>query len=283
MGIKHETAANARSPRLEGKENTMIRRSNNAGFTLIELMIVVAIIAIIASIAIPKLMAARLSANEAAAISTLRSVSSAQAQLQSSGAIDTDADGGGEYGYFSEMAGIAQMRVADTTVAPVVPQDGAATDILTPAVLSSAFGAVVDDVNGDGMISRSGYNFQMWLPAAGPAPIAGVPEAGNGAGAGGLSGGATAGGPYPDPQNAEILWACYAWPMQANGTGNRAFFINEQGDLLQTANRGNPPAYTGNTGPTFDAAFTTAADMSSPLRIGVAGAGAQADIWTPVQ
>ena len=46
----------------------------NKGFTLIELMIVVAIIAVIAAIAIPSLLGAKKSANEASAISSLRTV-----------------------------------------------------------------------------------------------------------------------------------------------------------------------------------------------------------------
>ena len=47
------------------------------GFTLVEIMVVVAIIALLASIAIPNLLRAKISANDATAKATLRAISSA--------------------------------------------------------------------------------------------------------------------------------------------------------------------------------------------------------------
>jgi prepilin-type N-terminal cleavage/methylation domain-containing protein len=77
---------------------------NSKGFSLLELLIVVAIILIIATIAIPSLLRSRQAANESAAVANLRTINTAQVTYLSSAA--------GKYGDLPDL--IAAKLLDDT-------------------------------------------------------------------------------------------------------------------------------------------------------------------------
>jgi len=81
------------------------RATDKGGFTLIELLIVVAMIAVLASIAFPLLLRARVSANEGAAVASLRTIHSAQAAFAST-------CGGG--GYAQTLDDLARPAMGST-------------------------------------------------------------------------------------------------------------------------------------------------------------------------
>lgn len=81
----------------------------NRGFSLLELLIVAAIILIIATIAIPSLLRSRKSANESAAVATLKMVNTAQVTYSSAG-------GGGLYADKAGLlaAGLNRLQPGDS-------------------------------------------------------------------------------------------------------------------------------------------------------------------------
>src|SRR5439155_126410 len=92
----------------EGYEN--MRKS--AGFTLIELMIVIAIIAIIAAIAIPNLIEARKGSNEAAAIGAMRTLVTAQSLFR-----EGDKDHNDVLDYAQSVGSLGKYNLIDDTLA----------------------------------------------------------------------------------------------------------------------------------------------------------------------
>jgi type IV pilus assembly protein PilA len=146
-------------PKSEERLNHM--RNKQKGFSLIELLIVVAIILIIAAIAIPNLIRSKMAANEASAVASVRTINTAEVVYSTTYSIPS----------------VFSVLLKDLG-------DGAGTCATVPPIATNA--CLVDNVLAQNGIpagsGKSGYNFIYANPAPGTYTVNANPVTANSSG-----------------------------------------------------------------------------------------------------
>jgi prepilin-type N-terminal cleavage/methylation domain-containing protein len=238
------------------------------GFTLIELMIVIAIIAVIAAIAIPGLLAAQRSSNERNASTSLKTITTAQADFRSN-----DRDGNRTMDFWTADVYALYGMIGITGSSTAAPADSAAASNIIKLLEPSLAGA-------DGLTQQALYGNVEFAGAI----VNGSVKAGYAFRAlGSEVTGGTATTLLNDTDGASQFYGnCHdndrfgfmAFPASLN-SGKLCFIVNEDNTIWKY----NLPAtyaatFTGASGAGTDSASTTAGTgLAAELTLAAAGTG----------
>jgi len=117
------------------------------GFSLIELLIVVAIILIIAAIAIPNLLRSKIAANESSAVGSIRTIGTAEVTYQSSW-------GTGYALTLADLGGVAPCTVAAATAACLIDPLLSTAPFTKSGYIFNAAGTLPTPAPGGGLIQN---------------------------------------------------------------------------------------------------------------------------------
>jgi prepilin-type N-terminal cleavage/methylation domain-containing protein len=238
------------------------------GFTLIELMIVIAIIAVIAAIAIPGLLAAQRSSNERNASTSLKTITTAEADFRSN---DRDGNRTMDFWTLDVYALYGMMGITGSSTAP--PADTASAvnviKLLEPALAGA-----------DGLTNQAEYGNVTF----GTAIVNGAPKAGyvfralhteetTGGTATTLLNDTDGAGQFYNATHDTDRFAFIAFPMSLN-SGKLLFVVNSDNTIWKF----NLPStyqamFTGTGGTATDSTSTTTVTGSALFSLGAAGTG----------
>jgi len=209
------------------------KRGYPRAFTLLEILIILVVISVLVTLAIPNLVSAKAGTNETAALSNVRMIVQAEMGFMTRRLADEDSDGTGEYATLGELSAGVPVRAAH-----------GGTLMVNPPVLPVSFRGV----SANGELTKQGYIYRLYLPNIAGVGVAEVAGGGSHADV--------------DYESAESAWCVYAWPQVFGKTGSKTYFANAAGDVLFTED----PRYSGPNAPvTAGAAMEVPGEVDSLL------------------
>ena len=175
-----------------------MRRSRQSGFTFAEVAVVLAVLGILATMAVPRLVGDPIVTNERKAVEHLREIALAQLRFRAMSLVDRDNDRQYEFGTLPELAGGDELRGSE--------------EALRRGLLARHY-AHLDTA---GRLELDGYLFALYLPdPAGAGRIATKENADI----------------LVDPSMAENSFVVIAWPVERERTGRRTYFIDQRAEV----------------------------------------------------